>query len=76
MYIGHVERTRSQRIPKQITTVTTEGRRKGERPRKRWRDEVEDDLTIMGMYVITRQAVYYNVTLRCVRATIVAGEKK
>jgi len=37
----------SQRIPKQITTVTTEGRRKGERPRKRWRDEVEDDLNMM-----------------------------
>jgi hypothetical protein len=48
----------SQRIPKQITTVTIKGRRKGERPRKRWRDEVEDDLNIMGMYMITRQAIF------------------
>jgi hypothetical protein len=48
----------SQRIPKQITTVTTEGRRKGERPRKRWRDEVEADLNIMGMYMITRQEMF------------------
>ena len=42
----------SQGIPKQIRTVTVEGRRKGGRPRKRWRDAVEYDLNIMGMYVI------------------------
>jgi len=75
-WYGHVERMRSQRILKQITTVTIEGRRKGERPRKRWRDEVHDYLNIMGMYMITTQAVYYNVTMRCVRATIVAVEKE
>jgi hypothetical protein len=55
---------------------TVEGRRKGRRPRERWRDEVEYDFSIMGMYVITRQAVYCNVTLRCVRTTTVVGEKQ
>ena len=59
-----------------MTTVTIEGRRKGERPRKRWRDEVEDDLNIMGMYMITDRQHSYNVTLRYGRATIVAGEKE
>jgi hypothetical protein len=32
----------SQRIPKQFATVIREGRRKGGRPRTRWRDETED----------------------------------
>jgi len=43
-----------KRIPKQITTVTIEGRSKGGRPRKRRRDEAEDDLNIKGTYMITR----------------------
>jgi hypothetical protein len=39
----------NQRIPKQITAATIEGRRKRGRPRKRWKDEVEEDLNIMGI---------------------------
>ena len=56
-WYGHVKRMQSERIPKQITTVTVDGRRKGERPRKRRRDEVEDDLNIMGMYMLTTRNV-------------------
>jgi hypothetical protein len=39
----------NQRILKQIATLTVEGTRRRERPRKRWRGEVEEDLTIMGI---------------------------
>jgi hypothetical protein len=46
---GHVERMQNQRLPKQIATAIIEGTRKRGRPRKRWKDEVEEDLNIMGI---------------------------
>jgi hypothetical protein len=46
---GHVERMQNQRMPKQIAAATIRGTRKIGRPRKRWKDEVEDDLNIMGI---------------------------
>ena len=42
-----VERMQNQRMPKQIATDTIEGTRKRKRPRKRWRDEVEEGLNVM-----------------------------
>jgi hypothetical protein len=36
----------NQRMPKQIVAGTTEGKRKRKRPRKRWRDEVEEGLNM------------------------------
>jgi hypothetical protein len=39
----------NQRMPKQIAVATIEGTRKRERPHKRWKDEVEEDLNIMGI---------------------------
>jgi hypothetical protein len=36
-------------LPKQITVATIEGTRKRTRPRKRWKDEAEEDLNIMGI---------------------------
>jgi hypothetical protein len=47
-WYGHVERMQNQRMPKQTAAVTTEGTRKRGRPGKRWKDEVEEDLNIMG----------------------------
>jgi hypothetical protein len=41
---GHVER-----MPKQTKAATIEGTRKRGRPCKRWKDEVEEDLNIMGI---------------------------
>jgi hypothetical protein len=40
---------KTQEPPKQIAKSTTEGTRKRERPRKRWRNEAEEDLNITGM---------------------------
>jgi hypothetical protein len=48
-WYGHVERMKNQRMSKQIAAATTEGTRKRGRPRKRWKDEVEEDLNIMGI---------------------------
>jgi hypothetical protein len=39
----------NERMPKRIMTTKTEGIRKRGRPRKRWIDEVEEDLKIMGI---------------------------
>jgi hypothetical protein len=36
-------------MPKQAATATMEGKRKRGRPRKRWGDEAEEELNIMGM---------------------------
>jgi hypothetical protein len=46
-WYGHVERIQNQRMAKHITTV--EGIRKRERPRKRWREEVEEYLNTVEM---------------------------
>jgi hypothetical protein len=48
-WYGHVERMQNQKIPKQIVAATIEGKRKRGRPRKRWKDEVEEGLNIMGI---------------------------
>jgi hypothetical protein len=40
---------KTKRMPKQIAADTIEGTRKRGRPRKRWKDEVEEDLNIMGI---------------------------
>jgi hypothetical protein len=39
----------NERMPKKIMTTQMEGTRKRGRPRKRWIDEVEEDLKIMGI---------------------------
>ena len=39
----------NERMPKQIVTVRMEGTRKRQRPQKRWTNEVEEDLKIMGI---------------------------
>jgi hypothetical protein len=46
---GHVERTQNRRMPKQIATVKMERTRKSGKPRKRWTDNVEEDLNIRGI---------------------------
>jgi hypothetical protein len=45
----HVERMQNQRMPKQIAAATIEGTRKRGRSRKRWKDEVQEDLNIIGI---------------------------
>jgi hypothetical protein len=47
-WYGHVERMQNQRMPKQTAVATIEGTRKRGRPRKRWKDEVEEDLKYNG----------------------------
>jgi hypothetical protein len=45
-WYGHVERMQNPGMPKQIATTKVEGTRKRERPRKRWRNEFEQDSNI------------------------------
>jgi hypothetical protein len=48
-WYGHVERMQNKRLPKQIAVATIEGTKKRGRPHKRWKDEVEEYLNIMGI---------------------------
>jgi hypothetical protein len=47
-WLGHLERMEEDRMPKKIFTQL-EGTRQRGRPRKRWREEVERDLQVLGV---------------------------
>jgi len=47
-WLGHLERM-EDRIPKKIFTQELEGTRRRGRPRKRWKEEVERDLQVLGV---------------------------
>jgi len=48
-WLGHLERMEEDRIPKKIFTQELEGTRRRGRTRKRWKEEVERDLQVLGV---------------------------
>ena len=48
-WLGHLERMEEDRMPKEIFTQELEGTRRRERPWKRWKEEVERDLQVLGV---------------------------
>jgi hypothetical protein len=48
-WLGHLERIEEDRMPKKIFAQELEGTRRRGRPRKRWKEEVERDLQVMGV---------------------------
>ena len=48
-WLGHLERMDEDRMPKKIFTQEVEGTRRRGRPRKRWKQEVERDLQVLGV---------------------------
>ena len=48
-WLGHVERMEEDRMPKKIFTQELEGSRRRGRSRKRWQEEVERDLQVLGV---------------------------
>ena len=48
-WLGHLERIEEDRIPKKIFTQEPDGTRRRGRPRKRWKEEVERDLQVLGV---------------------------
>jgi hypothetical protein len=48
-WLGHLERMEEDRMPKKIFTRELEVTRRRGRPRKRWKEEVERDLQVLGM---------------------------
>ena len=48
-WLGHLERMEEDRMPKKIFTQALEGTRRRGRPRKRWKEEVERDLQVLGV---------------------------
>jgi hypothetical protein len=46
---GHLERMKKDRMPKKIFTQELEGMRRRGRPRKRWKEEVQRDLQVLGV---------------------------
>jgi len=47
--LGHRERMEEDRMPKKIFIQELEGTRRRGRPRKRWKEEVEKDLQVLGV---------------------------
>ena len=48
-WLGHLERMEEDRMPKKIFTQELEGTRRRGRRRKRWKEEVERDLQVLGV---------------------------
>jgi hypothetical protein len=48
-WLGPLERMEENRMPKMIFSQELEGMRRGGRPRKRWKEEVERDLHVLGV---------------------------
>jgi hypothetical protein len=48
-WLGHLERMVENRMPKKIFTQELDGTRQRGRPRKRWKEEVERDLQVLGV---------------------------
>ena len=48
-WLGHLEKMEEDRMPKKILTPELEWTRRRDRPRKRWKEEVERDLQVLGV---------------------------
>jgi len=48
-WLGHLGRMEEDRMPKMIFTEELEGTRRRGRRRKRWKEEVERDLQVLGV---------------------------
>jgi len=48
-WLGHLDRMEEDRMPEKIFTQELEGTRRKGRPRKRWKEEVERDLQVLGV---------------------------
>ena len=48
-WLGHLERLPEQRAVKRVYMLKPEGNRRPGRPRKRWLDDVEEDLRSLGV---------------------------
>ena len=48
-WLGHLERMEGDRMPKKIFNQQLEGTKRRGRPRKRWKEQVEGDLQVLGL---------------------------
>ena len=48
-WLGHLERMEADRMTEKIFTQELEGTRRRGRPRKRWKEQVERDLQVLGV---------------------------
>jgi len=48
-WLDHLQRMEEDRMPEKIFTQALEGTRRRGRPRKRWKEEVERDLQVLGV---------------------------
>ena len=48
-WLSHLERMEEDRMPKKTFTQKLEGTKRRGRPRKRWREEAEKDLQVLGV---------------------------
>ena len=48
-WLGHLERMEEDRMPEKIFIQELEGTRRRRRPRRRWKEEVERELQVLGV---------------------------
>jgi hypothetical protein len=48
-WLGHLERMEENRMPKMVFSQELEETKRRGRPRKRWKEEVERDLHVLGV---------------------------
>ena len=48
-WLGHVVRMHDERLPKMIMNARMEGRRLRGRPRRRWMEDVQEDIASLGV---------------------------
>jgi hypothetical protein len=57
-WLGHLERMEENRMPKMIFSQELDGLRRSGRPRKRWKEELERDLHVLGVRRWREPATY------------------
>ena len=48
-WLGHLERMEENKMPNMIFSQELEGTKRSGRPRKRWKEDVERDLHVLGV---------------------------
>jgi transposase len=67
-WLSHLERMEENRMPKMIFSQELDGTRRRGRPRKRWKEEVERDLKVLGMRELATDRKKWQDTVRQAKA--------
>jgi len=67
-WLGHIERMEEDRMPKKIFIQELEGTRRRGRPRKKWKEEVERNLQVLGWRELVADSKKWKAIVRQAKA--------